>query len=71
MSKLAASELARQCFVIHAYEYFRGARRDEADGCALRDADDALTVADGNLVALISEFFTSEEFLIRVLEEGQ
>jgi len=71
MWKLAASETVRQCLVVHAYEYFRGARRGQADGCALQEADDALKAADGNLVALISEFFASDEFVIRIPAEGQ
>lgn len=71
MSKLAASENVRQCFVAHAYEYFRGTRRTSADGCALTEADEALQAADGDFVALISSFFTSDEFLVRLPAEAQ
>ena len=71
MSKLAASETARQCFVVHAYEYFRGTIRDKADGCALQEADDALNAANGDIAALISAFFASDGFLIRASLEGQ
>ncbi len=71
MLKLAASEIVRQCFVVHAYEYFRGARRTESDGCALEQADNVLEASDGNVVALIGEFFASDEFLIRTPTAGQ
>ncbi len=71
MSKLAASEAVRRCFVAHAYEFFRGARRTSADGCALTEADEALQAANGDIVTLISSFFTSDEFLTRVPAEAQ
>jgi hypothetical protein len=66
LGKLAASQTVRQCFVVHAFEYFRSARRSEADGCALRQADDALQAANGDIIALIGQFFSSDDFLIRV-----
>ncbi len=71
MDKLAASEIVRQCFVVHAYEYFRGAPRTESDGCALQDADAALLAAGGDVVEMIAEFFASDEFLIRVPMEEE
>jgi len=71
MWRLAASEIVRQCFVVHAYQYFRGASRGDTDGCALQQADEVLMGADGDLVTLLEEFFSSDEFLLRVPMGGQ
>jgi hypothetical protein len=71
MSKLTASDTVRQCFVAHVYEYFRGVPLFDADGCALTEAHEALMDANGDLVAAISAFFSSDEFLIRVPAEAK
>jgi hypothetical protein len=71
MAKLAASDTVRQCFVAHAYEFFRGTPRYQADGCALTDAHAALSDADGDVVAAIAAFFSSDEFLVRVPAEAK
>ena len=69
MERLSASDTVRQCFVAHAYEYFRGQSRLEADGCALNEANEALNNADGDIVEAIAAFFSSDEFLVRVPAE--
>jgi hypothetical protein len=69
MERLSASDTVRQCFVAHAYEYFRGQSRLEADGCALNEAHEALNNADGDIVEAIAAFFSSDEFLVRVPAE--
>ena len=70
MERLSASDTVRQCFVAHVYEYFRGTSRLEADGCALNEAHDALSNADGDIVEAIAAFFSSDEFLVRVPAEA-
>lgn len=69
-ARLAASDTVRQCFIAHAYEYFRGVPKNQADGCALTDAYQALTDANGDIVAAIAAFFSSDEFLVRVPAES-
>lgn len=69
MERLSASDAVRQCFVAHVYEYFRGQSRLDADGCALNEAHEALTNADGDIVEAIAAFFSSDEFLVRVPAE--
>ncbi len=71
VSKLAASETVRQCFIAHLYEYIRGASRLEADGCALTDAYRAFTDTGGDVVAAIGAFFSSDEFLLREPSEAE
>ena len=71
MSRLAASDTVRQCFIAHAYEYFRGIHRIDADGCALTDAHEALNNSGGDIVAAIGAFFSSDEFLVRVPAEAK
>lgn len=69
MARLAGSETVRQCFVAHAYEFFRGNPRLEADGCALSDAHRALLDSGGDVAAAIGAFFSSDEFLVRIPAE--
>lgn len=69
MERLSASDTVRQCFVAHVYEYFRGQSRLEADGCALNEAHDALSNAEGDIAQAIAAFFSSDEFLVRVPAE--
>lgn len=62
--RMAESEVARQCFVAHAFEYWMGAVPTEAHGCALETAD-TLLQAEGDVVAMVAGFFASDAFLLR------
>ena len=61
---LSASKVVRQCFLLHAYEYFQGEVPATSLDCDLEKIDE--TFADKqDLAALIAGFFTSESFRYR------
>ncbi|MDX1947574.1 MAG: DUF1588 domain-containing protein [Pirellulaceae bacterium] len=65
VTKIAASERARQVFVRHVFRYFLGRNESLSDARTLQAADRAYVESDGSFRALVTALLTSDSFLYR------
>ena len=66
--RIAASRVARRCFIRHAFRYFTGRNETEGDACTLSAMESSLD-ADGSFFTMIRTLVASDTFQMRTLEE--
>ena len=67
--RIAASRVARRCFIRHAFRYFAGRNETEGDACTLASMEASLD-ADGSFFHMIETLVASDTFQVRTLEGG-
>lgn len=64
--RIAASRVARRCFIRHAFRYFMGRSETEADACTLASMESSLD-ADGSFFSMVETLVASDTFQMRTL----